>query len=126
VVSTTIRLKQLSQHPNGLVVLQRTRANTATHREMENAMRDQPTRRSWLKRLLGGLFSLGAAGAAGGQAPPKGQPPVGSPVPSLPLFYRGDPVLRVTTCVYDAAVPLAVDPSCVTTVVYDTRVREPV
>jgi hypothetical protein len=44
-------------------------------------------------------------------------------VPSLPVFYTGDPLLRVTTCVYDAAVPLVLDPSCVTTVVYDTLGR---
>jgi hypothetical protein len=87
-------------------------------------MREHPTRRSWLKRLLGGLFSLGAAGVAKAQVPPEVPPPAGPPVPSRPLSHAGTPIVLATTFVYDATGPLAPHPSHVTTLVYDSCGRK--
>jgi hypothetical protein len=88
-------------------------------------MADKPTRRGWLKGLLGAIFGVGAAGAARGQAPGAG-PPAPPPAPPGLAWEIGSPLIRVTTVVYDAGRPLLpVSPACVTTYVYDTGGQSP-
>jgi hypothetical protein len=83
-------------------------------------MRNKPTRRNWLRQFVGGLFGLGAAGAAEGRVPPGGQTPSEPPVPSRPLSHADTPLVLGTTCVYDFPGPVATSSSQVTTVVYDS------
>jgi hypothetical protein len=83
-------------------------------------MADKPTRRGWLKGLLGAIFGAGAAGAARGKPPQEAGPPA-LPVPPVRASAIREHLGRVTTYVYDAAVPL-VFTSCspqVTTCTYD-------
>jgi hypothetical protein len=88
--------------------------------EKESAMANKPTRRGWLKGLLGAIFGLGAAGAARGQVPEASGPPAPLPIPPAFACDFGSPLIRVTTVVYDANKPLLpVSPDCVTTYVYD-------
>src|SRR6266508_6239466 len=85
---------------------------------------DKPTRRGWLKGLLGAIFGAGAAGAARGKPPQEaGQP--APPTPPVIASAVREHLGRVTTYVYDADVPLvfASCPPQVTTCVYDVLGR---
>ena len=86
-------------------------------------MANKPTRRGWLKGLLGAIFGVGAAGAAKGEAP-VADVSLAPPAPPAPGYDFGSPLSRVTTVVYDANWPLlAMSPACVTTYVYDAGGR---
>ena len=87
-------------------------------------MADKPTRRGWLKGLLGALFGARAADAVAEPAPPAGPPPAPAPV-TRPFDYFPYPLGRVTTVVYDCVGGLTgmADTPPTTSFVYDSLGR---
>ena len=87
-------------------------------------MSDKPTRRGWLKGMLGALFGVWTARAAAEQKPTAGLPPPLAPLPHsfTDSSYSPGPT---TTYVYDCVggLTMTVDSPHATTVVYDALGR---